>query len=67
MKYCRVHKAIKDSGIDFRKNGDNLKKYTANYNFFEKIDTEEKAYWLGFIAADGHVSRGDQVIIYKNS
>lgn len=22
-------------------------------NFFEKIDTEEKAYWLGFISADG--------------
>lgn len=66
MKYYRVHKTIKDSGIDFRKNGDNFKKYTANYNFFEKIDTEEKAYWLGFIAADGHVSRGDQVIINQS-
>ena len=67
MKYYGVHKAIKDSGINFRKNGDNLKKYTANYNFFEKIDTEEKAYWLGFIAADGHVSRGDQVIINQST
>ena len=28
-------------------------RYTANYDFFELIDTEEKAYWLGFIAADG--------------
>lgn len=27
-----------------------------NKNFFNKIDTEEKAYWLGFIWADGHVS-----------
>ena len=24
-----------------------------NYNCFENINTEEKAYWLGFIAADG--------------
>jgi intein/homing endonuclease len=26
-----------------------------NENFFEVIDTQEKAYWLGFIAADGCV------------
>lgn len=27
--------------------------YQYNQNYFENIDTEEKAYWLGFIAADG--------------
>ena len=26
-----------------------------NLNYFEKIDTQEKAYWLGFLAADGCV------------
>lgn len=31
--------------------------YGANENFFETIDTEEKAYWLGFIAADGNICR----------
>ncbi len=30
-------------------------KYKVDYNFFERIDTEEKAYWLGFIVADGCV------------
>lgn len=29
-----------------------------NHNFFEEIDSEEKAYWLGFIMADGCVYRG---------
>lgn len=29
--------------------------YTLNETFFNKIDTDEKAYWLGFIAADGCV------------
>jgi len=27
------------------------------YNYFEKIDTKEKAYWLGFIYADGNISK----------
>lgn len=31
-------------------------KYQSNQNFFENIDTEEKAYILGFICADGHVN-----------
>lgn len=30
-------------------------KYDYDVNFFENIDTEEKAYWLGFIMADGYV------------
>lgn len=25
------------------------------HNYFEIIDTEHKAYWLGFLAADGHL------------
>lgn len=29
--------------------------YTLNENIFENINTEEKAYWLGFILADGSI------------
>ena len=32
-----------------------MKKYTFNEDYFENIDTEDKAYFLGFIAADGCV------------
>lgn len=32
-----------------------MSKYCYNKNFFEVIDTEEKAYWLGFLCADGSV------------
>lgn len=31
------------------------KKYVFDENYFENIDTEEKAYWLGFFYADGCV------------
>lgn len=30
-------------------------KYTVNQSFFEDIDSEDKAYILGFICADGHI------------
>lgn len=30
------------------------RKYILNQNFFDDIDTEEKAYWLGFLYADGY-------------
>ena len=35
------------------------KKYTVNENYFENIDNEEKAYWLGFLYADGYVRMKD--------
>lgn len=34
------------------------RRHRFNESFFEEIDTEEKAYWLGFIAADGCVYKG---------
>lgn len=32
-------------------------KYTYNHSYFESIDNERKAYWLGFFFADGYVSK----------
>lgn len=48
---------IRGKGIQVNKeNYSTTKKYTFNEDFFEIIDTEEKAYWLGFLYADGNVS-----------
>lgn len=33
------------------------RKYTMNEDYFSCIDTEEKAYWLGFIQCDGYITK----------
>ena len=43
-------------GLYVRSNKENSRRFIADFNYFERIDTAEKAYWLGFIYADGYVS-----------
>jgi len=38
-------------------------KYSRNSSIFSLIDTEEKAYWLGFLYADGYVDEKEGLII----
>lgn len=45
-----ISRILKENNIQINKDNH---KYIANYDYFEKIDSPEKAYWLGFIAADG--------------
>ena len=57
-KELSTHLQRSKSAIDLKINRLGLvkSKYIYNKNFFENIDTEEKAYWCGFIMADGCVS-----------
>lgn len=45
----------------------NIVKESIKHNFFNKIDSEEKAYILGFYIADGSVYKGDSRQGYKFS
>lgn len=50
-----VYSVLESKNIKRRSNSINSKKYKCNDNFFNIIDTEEKAYWLGFMYADGYI------------
>ena len=52
-----VFNILKRSGLSARSNSINSRKYICDYDYFENVDTEEKAYWLGFIYADGWISK----------
>lgn len=47
----QIKRVVLESGtkLETRKH----RKYTVNNSFFDVIDSEEKAYWLGFLYADG--------------
>jgi hypothetical protein len=54
--YYKVLKALKNEGITLRSARDSALKYNYNEDFFETINSPEKAYVLGFIVADGSLN-----------
>jgi len=55
IKYNVVGKYLRKLGYKYSY----CNKKSINSKVFEKIDTEEKAYWLGFIYADGCITRNN--------
>lgn len=47
-----ISRVLKENNIKINNNHDNHV-YKADYQKFKIIDSQEKAYWLGFLAADG--------------
>lgn len=47
-----ISRVLKENGVKIKQDNH---VYKADYRIFENINTPEKAYWLGFIAADGCV------------
>lgn len=48
-----INAVIKKSGTERRKAGEVNRKYKINESYFNEIDNEEKAYFLGFLFSDG--------------
>ena len=48
-----VTNLLKSRSIELRSHADVIRKYYPNHNYFNLIDTPEKAYFLGFLYADG--------------
>lgn len=50
-----IRALLKRRGVERRSRELAARKYICDHGFFSFINSEEKAYWLGFIAADGYM------------
>lgn len=50
-----IRSCLSRNGVDRRSKTAHSRKYTCNFCFFQSVDTQTKAYWLGFLLADGCV------------
>jgi hypothetical protein len=68
LSTCKISKTFKTNSelirnvlirnnIKLRKNSENSKKYEIDDNFFNIVDTNDKAYFLGLLFADGNVDK----------
>jgi hypothetical protein len=58
---------LKKHGLVLRSQREAVRRHTCNYAYFHDIDSEEKAYWLGFLTADGCITKGDRVTVHLAS
>jgi len=52
-----IKRVLVENGVEMRDIYSRTKKYNVDESYFENIDSEEKAYWLGFLFADGCVKK----------
>jgi len=50
-------------GIARRSRSECNRQYSCDHSFFNSIDSEAKAYWLGFIAADGNIDSRNMLVV----
>ena len=50
-----VHYTLRKYGVKTRSNKINSRKYEVNHRYFSEINSQEKAYWLGFLQTDGYL------------
>jgi DNA-binding XRE family transcriptional regulator len=59
---ANLGKMLDQRGVKRRTLGEAKRVHSCDHAFFDVIDTEEKAYWLGFMAADGNITSDRPVI-----
>ena len=62
VKFPAILRILESNNIERRSRTQCYRKYSVNQNYFDDIDTPNKAYILGFLYADGNVSKNGSTI-----
>ena len=57
LTQANISRILKKNSIKWKKSRLNMSKRKIDIDYFKIIDTPKKAYWLGFIAADGYINK----------
>lgn len=57
LSQCMVSSILRKNGIKLPKSRLNMSRLELDINYFKDIDSPKKAYWLGFICADGTINK----------
>lgn len=55
-----IKRILTEEGITLRSHRDSKKQYEYDETYFSQINTSDKAYWLGFLYADGYITKPKQ-------
>lgn len=63
ISYTAIRNGLVRRGVDRREKPKFVRFRTVDETFFDVIDTEEKAYWLGFLMADGCINKSNRLTL----
>jgi hypothetical protein len=61
VSHAPITRALRLGGVLKRTHSQATTRHQCDHSFFNSIDSEAKAYWLGFLAADGGIMFGDTI------
>lgn len=64
LRHESVSAMLQEQGIVLRTRSEYSRECTCNHAYFHSIDTEEKAYWLGFLTADGCITTSSRITVH---
>lgn len=58
-----ISKLLRQNNVKIKTLSEAVRKFKINQDKFSFIDEPEKAYWLGMLAGDGHISKRNEIIL----
>lgn len=64
VHFNTIYKWLEIWGIDRRNKSEASRKHNLDHSYFSEINNPKKAYWLGFIVADGSIMKENVLSVY---